>query len=263
MKIVGILNVTPDSFSDGGRNFSLQNAVAKAQQMVEEGVDIIDIGGESTRPFAEPVETHEELRRVLPVIEAIRRKHRIPISIDTTKAVVARQALDTGADLINDVSALQQDPEMIELVKATSVPVILMHMKGAPGNMQINPVYDDVVSEIILFFQEKLSWLQSEGVDLERVIIDPGIGFGKKLEHNLSILKHLERFRELGQPVLLGHSRKRFLGELTGRDMQGRDLPTAVVSALALSKKIDMIRVHNVAASRDAVKVVQAVLEAL
>ncbi len=263
MKIVGILNVTPDSFSDGGRNFSLQNAVAKAQQMVEEGVDIIDIGGESTRPFAEPVETHEELRRVLPVIEAIRRKHRIPISIDTTKAVVARQALDTGADLINDVSALQQDPEMIELVKATSVPVILMHMKGTPGNMQINPVYDDVVSEIILFFQEKLSWLQSEGVDLERVIIDPGIGFGKKLEHNLSILKHLERFRELGQPVLLGHSRKRFLGELTGRDMQGRDLPTAVVSALALSKKIDMIRVHNVAASRDAVKVVQAVLEAL
>jgi len=263
MKIVGILNVTPDSFSDGGRNFSLQNAVAKAQQMVEEGVDIIDIGGESTRPFAEPVETHEELRRVLPVIEAIRRKHRIPISIDTTKAVVARQALDTGADLINDVSALQQDPEMIELVKATSVPVILMHMKGTPGNMQINPVYDDVVSEIILFFQEKLSWLQSEGVDLERVIIDPGIGFGKKLEHNLSILKHLERFRELGQPVLLGHSRKRFLGELTGRDMQGRDLPTAVVSALALSKKIDMIRVHNVAASRDAVKVVQAVVEAL
>ncbi|HKJ64013.1 MAG TPA: dihydropteroate synthase [Desulfopila sp.] len=263
MKIVGILNVTPDSFSDGGRNFSLKNAVAKAQRMVEEGVDIIDIGGESTRPFAEPVEAHEELRRVLPVIEAIRTNHRIPISIDTTKAVVARQALDTGADIINDVSALQQDAGMIELVKATSAPVILMHRRGTPANMQIDPVYDDVVSEIILFFQEKLSWLQSEGVNLERVIIDPGIGFGKKLEHNLSILKHLERFRELGQPVLLGHSRKRFLGELTGRDMQGRDLPTAVVSALALSKKIDMVRVHNVAASRDAIRVTQAVMEAV
>ncbi len=262
MKIMGILNVTPDSFSDGGRNFSLENAVACAEQMVEEGADILDIGGESTRPFAEPVEAHEELRRVLPVIEAIRRKHRIPISIDTTKALVARQALDTGADIINDVSALQQDALMIELVKATSVPVILMHMKGTPGTMQVDPVYEDVVSEIILFFQEKLSWLQSEGVDLERVTIDPGIGFGKNQGHNLSILKHLERFRELGQPVLLGHSRKRFLGELTGRDMQGRDLPTAVVSALALSKKIDMVRVHNVAASRDAIRVARAVLEA-
>lgn len=259
---MGILNVTPDSFSDGGRNFSLGDAIDNALRMIDEGVDIIDIGGESTRPFADPVEAHEELRRVLPAIEAIRGKHSIPISIDTTKALVARQALDTGADIINDVSALQQDPEMIELVKATSVPVILMHRKGRPGDMQINPVYDDVVTEIISFFRERLSWLQSEGVDLERVTIDPGIGFGKNLGHNLSILKHLERFQELGRPILLGHSRKRFLGELTGRDMEGRDLPTAVVSALALTKKVDMVRVHNVAASRDAISVMRAVMEA-
>ena len=263
MKIMGILNVTPDSFSDGGRNFSRGDAVDKALRMIDEGADILDIGGESTRPFAEPVEVHEELRRVLPVIESIRKKHSIPISIDTTKALVARRALDSGADIINDVSALQQDPDMVELVKAASAPVILMHRKGTPGDMQINPVYADVVSDIITFFRERLSRLQNEGVDLDKVTIDPGIGFGKTLHHNLSILKHLDRFQELGRPVLLGHSRKRFLGELTGRDMEGRDLPTAVVSALALSKKIDMVRVHNVAASRDAIRVTQAVMEAV
>jgi dihydropteroate synthase len=262
MKIMGILNITPDSFSDGGRHFSLQAASEQAQRMIEEGVDIIDIGGESTRPFAEPVSTEEELRRVIPVIEAIRKKHSTPISIDTTKAEVARQALAAGADIINDVSALRHDPAMLDLLRSTSVPLIIMHMKGTPGNMQINPQYDNVVEEIISFFVGKLEWLRNNGIDPARVTIDPGIGFGKSVEHNLSLLKHLERFKKLGQPLLLGHSRKRFLGELTGREEADRDIPTAVVTALALCKQVDIVRVHNVAVSRDAINIAQAILAA-
>ncbi len=262
MKIMGILNVTPDSFSDGGQHFSLQAAADQAELMIDQGADIIDIGGESTRPFAEPVTTDEELRRVIPVIEIIRKKHTTPISIDTTKAEVARQALAAGADILNDVSALRQDPAMLSLARSTTVPLIIMHMKGTPGDMQRNPHYDDVVEEIFRFFATQLQWLSKNDIDPGRVTIDPGIGFGKTVAHNLSLLKHLERFKELELPLLLGHSRKRFLGELTGKKEGDRDLAGAVVSALALTKKVDMVRVHNVAASREAINIVQAVLAA-
>lgn len=259
---MGILNVTPDSFSDGGRHFTLDNAVDQASRMLDEGVDILDIGGESTRPFADPVSLTEEQRRVIPVIEAIRKRHTVPISIDTTKAQIARNALDAGANIINDVSALRHDEQMLALVKSTSVPVIIMHMKGTPGDMQVNPKYDDVIAEISAFFQERLNWLQENGVELSRITIDPGIGFGKKLEHNLSILKHLAKMKELGQPLLLGHSRKRFLGDLTGLETDARDLPTAVISALSVEMNVDIVRVHNVAATRHALTVTQAIRQA-
>ncbi len=263
MKIMGILNVTPDSFSDGGHHFTLQSALNQANHMVDQGVDIIDIGGESTRPFAEPVSTEEELARVIPAILAIRKHHSTPISIDTSKAIVARKALEAGADSINDVSAMQKDPAMLDLVKSTSVPVIIMHMKGSPDTMQIAPEYDDVVGEVILFFQEKLEWLTKEGVDINRITVDPGIGFGKTLAHNLSLLKNIARLATLGQPILLGHSRKRFIGDVTGLETDERDLPTAVISALAASQHVNMVRVHDVAANRDAIKIAQAIQTAI
>jgi len=256
---MGILNTTPDSFSDGGRHFTFDTAVKQAEAMIAAGADIIDIGGESTRPFAEPVSTEEELRRVLPVIKEIRKKHSTEISIDTTKAAVAEKALAAGADIINDISALGQDKEMLTLVQKTSAPVILMHMQGTPDTMQINPHYDNVIEEILEFFQERIAMLEQNGVDRNRLIVDPGIGFGKTRKHNLTIIKHLERFSELGLPVLLGHSRKRFLGDITGLEVDRRDLPTAVVSALATYKKIAIIRVHDVASTKQALQVAQAI----
>lgn len=262
MQIMGILNVTPDSFSDGGHHFSLHSALNQADRMVEEGADILDIGGESTRPFAEPVSTEEELERVIPVIAGIRKKHNIPICIDTTKAKVAQEALAAGADLINDISALQKDPAMLELVQSTSVPVIIMHMKGTPDTMQVNPEYNDVVEEILDFFKERLEYLKSNGVDLNRITIDPGIGFGKTLDHNLTLLKNLNRLATLGRPVLLGHSRKRFIEDVTGRKTEQRDLATAVISALATSQQVEMVRVHNVSANHDAIKIAQAIRSA-
>lgn len=259
MKIMGILNVTPDSFSDGGQHFGLESALNQADRMIAEGADIIDIGGESTRPFADPVSTEDELARVIPVIKGIRQKHTIPISIDTTKAEVAEKALAAGADILNDVSALEKDPDMLELVKSTTVPVIIMHMKGAPDTMQINPEYVDVVEEVLHFFKEKLEYIKDKGIDTKRVTIDPGIGFGKTLDHNLTLLKNLDRLATLGRPVLLGHSRKRFIGDITGAEMEERDIATAAISALATSQNIDIVRVHNVAASRDAIKVARAI----
>lgn len=259
MKIMGILNVTPDSFSDGGSHFSLDDGVAQAQAMIDQGADILDVGGESTRPFAEPVSAEEELQRVIPVITAIRKSSPIPISIDTTKRVVAERALEAGANIINDISALRHDPTMLDLVKSTEAPVIIMHMQGKPGDMQVNPHYGDVVKEISDFFRDRLEWLRQNGVDLNRITIDPGIGFGKKLEHNLVLLKHLKTFSDLGQPVLLGHSRKRFIGTVTGRDATDRDLATAVISALALHQNIACVRVHNVAATKDAIAITRAI----
>ena len=260
---MGILNVTPDSFSDGGHFSSLKNALAQADKLIAEGSDILDIGGESTRPFADPVSTEEELQRVIPVIKGIREKHSIPVSIDTTKAEVAREALRAGADIINDISALQKDPEMISVVKQTAVPVIIMHMQGKPADMQINPEYQDVTIDILNFFKERINWIKEKGVDVNRLIIDPGIGFGKTLQHNLSILKNLTKFSPLGTPVLLGHSRKRFLGDITGVDPEGeRDLASAVVSALCCTKDIAIVRVHNVTATRQALLVAEALRSA-
>lgn len=256
---MGIINVTPDSFSDGGRYRTREGAVAQADALVAAGADLLDVGGESTRPSAEPVSEEEELRRVIPAILAIRRKYSLPISIDTSKAEVARQALGAGADMINDVSALRQDPAMIDLVRASTVPVVIMHMQGTPRDMQVEPHYQDVVAEIIVFFRERLSWLQGQGVDCRRIILDPGVGFGKTLAHNLIILKNLSALAVLGQPILLGHSRKRFLGDITGREVAERDLATAVVSALAVMQGVSIVRVHDVLASRQAIQIAEAI----
>ena len=264
MKIMGILNVTPDSFSDGGNFADFQSAIIQADELIGAGADILDVGGESTRPFADPVTTEEELARVIPVIEAVRQKHNITISIDTTKAVVAREALKAGANIINDISALRKDPEMIAVVRDSSVPVIIMHMQGTPSDMQIKPVYGDVVADIIDFFKERIDWIISKGVDHNRLIIDPGIGFGKTLHHNLSLIKHLENFSCLKLPLLLGHSRKRFLGTITGVPAEkDRDLATAVITALCAGKNIAVVRVHNVAAARQALLLAEAVRSAV
>jgi dihydropteroate synthase len=268
VRVMGILNVTPDSFSDGGSFFDQQTAVDQARLLIEQGADIIDVGGESTRPYAESVEAADELARVIPVIEAIRalcatlELPHLSISIDTSKAEVARQALAAGADMINDVSALRHDPGMLEVVRQSSAEVIIMHMQGTPRTMQKNPRYDDVVGEVLGFFRQRLEVLREAGIDPDRIIIDPGIGFGKNLSHNLQLLKHLERLSELGQPVLLGHSRKRFLGDITGLEAPARDGVSSVVSALCLDKQVSIFRVHDVAATKAALLVAEAIYQA-
>ncbi len=268
VRVMGILNVTPDSFSDGGSFFDQQTAVDQARLLIEQGADIIDVGGESTRPYAESVEAADELARVIPVIEAIRalcatlELPHLSISIDTSKAEVARQALAAGADMINDVSALRHDPGMLEVVRQSSAEVIIMHMQGTPRTMQKNPRYDDVVGEVLGFFRQRLEVLREAGIDPDRIIIDPGIGFGKNLSHNLQLLKHLERLSELGQPVLLGHSRKRFLGDITGLEAPARDGVSSVVSALCLDKQVSIFRVHDVAATKAALLVAEAIYHA-
>ncbi len=261
-KIMGILNVTPDSFSDGGQFDSTASACSQAEALVISGAEIIDIGGESTRPFADPVTEQEELQRVIPAIRAVRASSSVSISIDTTKAEVARQALLAGADIINDISALQKDPDMLALVQETSVPIIIMHMQGTPGDMQLQPQYEDVVTDILNFFRKRLAWLADNGVDVGRITLDPGIGFGKTLQHNLSILKHLSEFKSLGCSLLLGHSRKRFIGDITELEVMDRDLPTAVVAALT-SSAVDIVRVHNVAATSSALQMVSAIDQAV
>lgn len=245
-KVMGILNVTPDSFSDGGQ-YADKDAVEKyVVELVEAGVDIIDVGGESSRPFAEPVDVDEEMERVLPAITLVRQLTTLPISIDTTKALVAKAALAAGATMVNDISALRQDPEMVEVVADYNGPVIIMHMQGSPDNMQVNPRYEDVIEEINAFFVARLSWMEARGIDRQRIIIDPGIGFGKSVEHNLAILRNIEAFKKHGCQVLVGHSRKSFFDHLLGIPVMERDLPTAIVSALCVQKGVDILRVHDV-----------------
>lgn len=258
VQVMGILNVTPDSFSDGGRFTEEQAVVEQAKKMLAHEVDIIDIGGESTRPFAEPVAEQEELARVIPAIQAVRELSAdIPISIDTTKASVAAAALEQGATIINDISALRQDAEMVKVVRACKTPVIIMHMLGTPDKMQVAPAYNNVVAEICAFFQERTSWMQSQGIAQERIILDPGIGFGKTLEHNLAILRHVAAFKQLGFPVLIGHSRKSFFEKLLGTPVEERDCPTAVVSALCVQQGADILRVHDVGQTRAAVRLAE------
>jgi len=262
IKIMGILNVTPDSFSDGGKYKDLQAAVAQANDLILAGADILDVGGESTRPFSEPVSVEEELQRVIPVIEAVRQKHSITISIDTSKAEVARQALNSGADIINDISALNKDPEMITVVRETNVPVIIMHMQGTPTDMQVEPVYRDVVGEIIDFFQDRIGWITENGVDRNRLIIDPGIGFGKTLTHNLALLREIEQFVATGYPVLVGTSRKRFIADLTGKvDAEDRVFGTTATVAHCVAKGVGCVRVHDVGPAADTTKIIQAINE--
>ena len=258
MQIMGIVNVTPDSFSDGGRWQAEDTLAARIDQLLAEGADLIDIGGESTRPFAQPVGEAEELARVLPAVRAVRSRSTVPLSVDTTKAAVARAALEAGADLINDISALRHDPAMVTVVRDSGCRVVVMHRLGTPGDMQLAPHYEDVVAEINRFLAGRIAWLEEQGVDRSRVIVDPGLGFGKTLAHNLDILRKVESFKQHGCPLLIGHSRKSFLGRLLDLEVDERDPATAVVSALLTGRGVDILRVHDVRASRQAVLLAEA-----
>lgn len=249
---MGIVNVTPDSFSDGGQFPDLNAAVDHALQLAADGAAVLDVGGESTRPGAEPVPLDEELRRVIPVIEQLAPRVTVPISIDTFKAEVARQALAAGAEIVNDVSGLQLDPAMPDVCREAGAGVICMHMQGTPQTMQQNPQYGDVVAEICGFFRERLGFLAGRGIPAERVLLDPGVGFGKTAGHNLEILSHIAAFHELGRPVLIGHSRKRFLKKLLRREVDERLAGGIGVSLALAAQGVELLRVHDVAAHRDA-----------
>lgn len=251
-KLMGIVNVTPDSFSDGGQILRVDVAVKHALYLADEGADILDIGGESTRPYSTPVSLEEELRRVIPVVNAIAKRTSTPISIDTTKAEVARQAIANGATIINDISGLQFDPGMIPLCSGTDAGIICMHIQGTPQTMQDSPKYADVIGEILVYFQERLQRLEASGISRERIVLDPGVGFGKTAQHNLQILSSIRRFRELGRPVLIGHSRKGFLKTLLGRPVEERLSGTIGVSVALAMQHTDILRVHDVPAVRDA-----------
>jgi dihydropteroate synthase len=259
-KLMGIVNVTPDSFSDGGQFLEPSHAVDRCLRLVAEGADVIDVGGESTRPGAEPVGAEEELRRVMPVVAEVASRISVPISIDTTKAAVAQRALDAGASIVNDVSGLLFDPRMAEVCAQAQAGVICMHMQGTPRTMQIDPSYEDVVHEVADYLAERLAALQERGIARERVVIDPGIGFGKTPDHNLAILKNIPRFRALGRPVLIGHSRKRFLAKILGRKLDESSAATQGVALAAALTGADILRVHDVGATRDALAACWAVL---
>ena len=251
--LMGILNVTPDSFSDGGQFQLGENAIARALQMEADGADIIDIGGESTRPGAEPVMLEEELRRTIPVIRGLATRVRIPISIDTTKAEVARQALEAGAEIVNDISGLTFDPDMLEVCRLHDAGICLMHIQGTPQTMQQNPTYVDVVQEVIEFLQRQVDRCLMAGILPERMCVDPGIGFGKTAEHNLQLLKSVSHLqRDLQRPVLIGHSRKRFLSKILGRSVEERESGTIGVSIALAEQGVDILRIHDVRSVRDA-----------
>ncbi|MGB2630863.1 MAG: dihydropteroate synthase [Candidatus Omnitrophota bacterium] len=260
--IMGVLNVTPDSFSDGGRYIDPEKAAERIKGMVDEGADVIDIGGESTRPGADGISTSEELQRIMPVIKAVKGTLSVPLSVDTYKSEVARQALMGGVSIVNDITALHGDPEMAGTIAEFDAGVVLMHMKGTPATMQKSPDYGDVIEEILSYLEGSIRIALDAGIDPEKIIIDPGIGFGKKLEHNLAILKDLKRLRQLGKPLLVGTSRKSFIGELTGKDIRDREFGTAASVALAAANGADMIRVHDVGSMKDVMRVVDAIRKA-
>jgi dihydropteroate synthase len=261
--VMGVLNLTPDSFSDGGRFLDPVAAVTHGRRMAEEGADLIDIGGESTRPGSEPVGEEEELRRVMPVLEALSAQLELPLSIDTSKARVASAALTAGASFVNDIWALRGDARMAETVASADVEVCLMHMQGDPKRMQDDPRYEDVVSEVKAFLEERLAFAVEEGIAEERVWLDPGIGFGKTLGHNLELLRRLDEIVAIGRPVVIGASRKRFIGTLTGRSEAERVGGTAAANLIAFDRGASMFRVHDVAETRDALAVAAATLESM
>jgi len=264
--VMGVLNVTPDSFSDGGRYSEPASAIAHARQMIADGADLIDIGGESTRPGSERVPAEEQIRRVVPVIEQLRSLGET-LSIDTTRSPVAAAALDAGAHLVNDISAGTDDPGMAALVAKRGCPVVLMHMQGQPATMQDAPAYDDVVDDVRAHLQERLAAFVAAGVKERAILLDPGIGFGKLIQHNLSLLKHLAAFRELGRPLVLGVSRKGFLGRIgagtgAGSSPADRAWPTAAAVGWCVAQGADIVRVHDVAEMAQVVRVVRAITDA-
>jgi dihydropteroate synthase len=260
-RIMGVVNVTPDSFSDGGAFLDADAAINHGLRLAFEGADLLDIGGESTRPGADPVPEAQELERVIPVIEGIRaRNAEIRISIDTSKAAVAAAALDAGADYVNDVTALRGDPAMAALVSERRVDVCLMHMLGTPRTMQAEARYDDVVDDVRAFLSERIEAATAAGIALERIEIDPGIGFAKTIEHNLEILRRLDELTTLGRPLVLGTSRKSFLGRITGRETAERMPATLATLVMGYERGAEVFRVHDVAPARDALAVAAATL---
>ena len=260
--IMGVLNVTPDSFSDGGKFLTTEKAVEHGMQMAAEGADLIDVGGESTRPGAEPVAAEEELHRVIPVIEKLRLKIHIPISIDTSKAQVARAAIETGASIVNDVTGGRGDEEMLPLVAETKSAFIIMHMQGNPRTMQLEPRYADVASEVADFFRQQYARAIECGSDPMAIAFDPGIGFGKTLEHNLELLAQLEKIRVHDRPLVIGVSRKGFLAKLIGApEMEARLGPTLALTSLLRSRGADVFRVHDVKENATALRVTEAILQ--
>ena len=260
--LMGVLNVTPDSFSDGGRYDEPEAAVEHALAMIEQGADLIDIGAESSRPGSDPVEEEEEIRRLLPVITAVCRQVSIPVSVDTTKAGVAQRALDAGAAIVNDISALRFDPLMGQVVAKAGAGLVLMHMQGTPKSMQCDPQYRDVVAEVRQFFIERMKTAEDVGIDPEQILLDPGFGFGKNVTHNLTLLMQLDQLSALGRPMVVGVSRKAFIGQVLDRQVGERLMGTAAAVAVAVLRGARIVRVHDVKPMRDVVRMVEAIRHA-
>ncbi len=258
--LMGVLNVTPDSFSDGGRFSDPKKAITQALLMAEQGADIIDVGGESSRPGADPVSAEEELARVLPVIQELVKEIDLPLSIDTCKSQVARGALEAGAAMINDISALRFDPQMRRVAKDYDVPVVLMHIKGTPKNMQENPLYGNVIKEISDYLAQSLEMAREVGIDEDKLVVDPGIGFGKKAEHNLEIVKNLKALAHLGKPILIGLSRKSFIGKVLDLPLEERLEGSLAALAVAIVNGANILRVHDVKESKRVARMVDSIL---
>jgi dihydropteroate synthase len=259
--LMGVLNVTPDSFSDGGRFFKLEEAIKQGLKLAEEGADIIDVGGESTRPGSEPVTIEEELRRVIPVIEELTKRIKMPISIDTYKSRVAKEALDSGASMVNDISGSRSDPEMKKVIAEYDVPVVLMHIKGTPKNMQESPKYENLLEDVKSYLNQSISIAEEAGIGEDKIIIDPGIGFGKTLEDNLKILKNLNEFTELDRPLMIGVSRKSFIGKILDLPTDERLEGSLASMAVAIMNGANILRVHDVKESKRVAKLVDAILK--
>jgi len=257
--LMGVLNITPDSFFDGGKHVGVDAALHRCEEMLAEGADIVDVGGESTRPGAEPVSAQEEMNRVLPVIAAIVKRFDIPVSIDTMKSQVARAALDAGASILNDVSAMTSDPLMLEVPQSFGAGVVLNHMRGAPRTMQQNPAYQNAVQEVRDFLFERVRILASLGLSKDHVVVDPGIGFGKRLEDNYALIEHLEEFDSIGCPVMLGHSRKSFIGKTPGLENSDRLHPSVAIAVYAALKGVSILRIHDVKATAEALRMVESI----
>jgi dihydropteroate synthase len=257
---MGILNLTPDSFSDGGRFYAVQSAVDQAKRLEDQGADILDIGGESTRPYSEIVSQADELARVVPVLERLQGRIGIPISIDTTKAIVAAAAIELGAEIINDVSGLELDSEMIEVARSRQVGVCAMHMQGTPQTMQDDPVYSDVVADVLGYLRSRDRWLVEQGIAPEKICLDPGIGFGKTHAHNLEMLQKANAFHATGRPILVGHSRKGFIAKVLGNKDLDRCFGTVGVSLALALHRIQILRVHDVLANKQALQLFSASL---
>ena len=259
--LMGVLNVTPDSFSDGGRFFKLEEAIKQGLKLAEEGADMIDIGGESTRPGSEPVTIEEELRRVIPVIEELTKMIQAPISIDTYKSRVAKEALDSGASMVNDISGSRFDPEMKKIIAEYDVPVVLMHIQGTPKNMQESPKYENLLEDIKSYLNQSISIAEEAGIGEDKIIIDPGIGFGKTLDDSLKILKNLREFKSLGRPVMVGVSRKSFIGKILDLPTDERLEGSLASMAVAIMNGANILRVHDVKESKRVAKLVDAILK--